>query len=226
MSNAILLDNDIVLKICGYDLLTELKECFVTESQSLVILGVARYVVRNAIAKRQAVNDKSGTLSRFQALLESVEELEPTDDEVALAAKLEAYAQESSAVSLDSGESQLLAVLIVRTACLIITGDKRAIRAIEPALCDIGYLTKVQNKVACLEQLMAAFVRRYGANAIQPRICREASIDSAMTICFRCVSGIYDDEVIADALSSYVNDVRTDAPSVLVNTNDLRSVIS
>ena len=126
---------------------------------------------------------------------------------------------------LDEGESQLLAVLIVRSAALLLTGDKRAVRAMEPVVDAAGYTERVAHRVACLEQIAMALVGRHGAEAIHRRVCGEAAVDKSLANCFSCASGFCRQESILDGLRSYIADLRRDAPRVLVDSDDLSAVI-
>jgi hypothetical protein len=189
------------------------------------VLGVARYVLARAISKRKNIANKERTADRLGCLLGMVTEVEPSDDELMLAAQFEESAQ-SFGVNLDIGESQLLAVLIWRSALLLVTGDKRAIRAMEPVVLACGYKGQVAQRVACLEQILMTLIRRHGAETFHARVCSEADVDIAMAICFKCASGSYTLESVMESLASYIRDLRRCAPNVLVDLDDLSHMIS
>ena len=63
----------------------------------------------------------------IEYLIGNVTLLNPTPQEISLAANLEEAAAKC-AVELDTGESQLVAILLQRSGPLLLTGDKRAIR--------------------------------------------------------------------------------------------------
>jgi hypothetical protein len=224
MADGVLIDNDIVLKTCSYDAVDELIACVSGRSRTIHVLGVAKFVLTKAIKKRANILNKERAFACVARLMASVKLLEPDVDELALAAELEETAQ-SREVELDGGESQLLAVLIQRAASLLLTGDKRAIRAIEPVVRACGYETNVAGRVACLEQVIMAMIGRHGAEIIRAKICSEAAADISLAICFSCVSQSRSQESIVEGLVSYINDLRRSAPSVLIDSNDLSAVI-
>jgi hypothetical protein len=150
--------------------------------------------------------------------------IEPDDEELALAAEFEEVAQ-SLGVDLDGGESQLLAVLIRRSAALLLTGDKRAILAMEPIVQAGSYHDQVARRVACLEQIAMALISRHGAETIHRRVCSEAAIDKSLANCFSCISGFCRPESILEGLTSYIADLRRQAPRVLVDSDDLSTVV-
>ena len=58
----------------------------------------------------------------FRSFVDTAQIIEPTEEEQLMAADFELAAQRA-AVALDSGESQLCAVLIARALRLLLTGD-------------------------------------------------------------------------------------------------------
>lgn len=225
MADSVLMDNDVILKTCCYGLVEEVLGCVSGKAWTIYVLGVVRYVVGRAISKRKNISDRDGAASRLSYLLGTVALIEPDDDEISLAADFE-HAAQSLGVELDGGESQLLAVLIRRSSSLLLTGDKRAIRAIEPILQAIEYRQHVEHRVACLEQIMMAVVGRHGAETIHHRVCSEAAVDKSLAACFSCSSDTCDLQSILDGLASYIRDLRRDAQWALVVSDDLSAVIS
>lgn len=226
MSEMVLMDNDIVLKACCYDIINELRDCLGGTKRTLNILGSARYVIENAIIKGKNVANKAQASKCLKEFLTSTVEVEPSQDELDLAAQFEEVALTASDLALHGGESQLLAILINRTCLLLVTGDKRAIRAIEPVLAACDRSHAIANCVVCLEQLMATFVERHGAEALHSRVCGEALIDKTMAICFKCVSGSYTSESVLESLASYIQDLRRDVPTILITANSVSAMIT
>jgi hypothetical protein len=224
MPDRVLMDNDVVLKTCCYNAVEEVLGCTAGNARTIHVLGALRFVLAKAISRAKNIVDKAGTSDRLARLLDRVELIEPEGEELALAADFEAAAQ-SLNVELHDGESQLLAVLIMRSAAVLLTGDKRAIRAMEPIVEAVGYTEHVSHRVACLEQIVMTLVGRHGAETIHRRVCREAAIDKSLANCFSCTSGFCRQESILDGLRSYIADLRRDAPRVLVDSDDLSTVV-
>lgn len=226
MSDAILVDNDIVLKTCCYGAVDELMGCFEAVGRKAHILGVARFVLAQAIVKRKSIVNREQASHELQRLLGSVSEIEPTSEELALAAQFESEAQKSPELEFHIGESQLLAILILRAAHLLATGDKRAIRAMEVVVNLVGQNENVAKRIACFEQVVMSIIGQHGAEALHARICSEPTVDIAMSICFRCASGDCTTEATTSALTSYIRDMRRQAPNLLLESDDISPVIS
>ncbi|MFN3514599.1 MAG: hypothetical protein ACK41C_16260 [Phenylobacterium sp.] len=146
--------------------------------------------------------------------------LEPDNTELALAADFEANARERG-LELDVGESQLLAIVINRAFCLMITGDKRAIRAIA-GVCP----QEVEKRIACLEQLIGQIVQTTGLPNVRAKVCAEPLTDQAMSICFGCKSGGADDGDVFEGLKSYIQDIQADAAGVLLPGESLANLVA
>ena len=220
MNDTMLLDNDVMLKTCCYAVVDDVVQCLREIAGHVLALGVAAFVLRNRIARATYIADKEAAAAALGRLLDAISLLEPADEEVALAADLEAEAQARSA-SLDSGESLLLAVLLLRCAALMLTGDKRAIHAIEVITHALGYAPRATGRIACLEQLVVALLGRCEPDSLHQRICREPAADTAVSLCFSCNSGAFSVENALQGLSSYISAVRSQAPTVLVPQDDL-----
>jgi hypothetical protein len=218
------MDNDVVLKTCCYGFVDEVLGCLAGETRTVHVLGAIQFVLSNAIAKKKNIVNKAIASERLAQFLGMVKLLEPDVDELLLAAEFEAAAQAHD-LELDPGESQLLAVLVRRSATLLLTGDKRAIRAIEPVVTASGHVQQAERRVACLEQIVMTIVARHGAEMVHQRVCQEAAVDKSLSIRFSCASGNCNPQSICDGLSSYIGSIRRDAPRALVDTDDLSSVI-
>ena len=219
MSNEILIDGDVVIKICSYQLSNEFISVLGCISKNLAILAVTRFTIRSRIARANRLTDPIGATRAMVNILSQLGTLEPSEDEIDLAADLEQRAIELS-VELDSGESQLFAILLKRNFKLLITGDKRAICALDL----IAPPTEGQ-RLACFEQLIATLVTRYDYLDIRARICGEPKTDRAITACFSC-SSTPDIANTLSGLRSYVNDLKIKARRLLIPTFDLSSMIS
>lgn len=225
MDDSVLIDNDVILKACCYNAVQELIDGISGASRTVYALGVARFVLSRAISKAKNIANKQRAGDCLAFLLRCVEPVEPDSAEIQFAAELEEMAQ-AHCLALDGGESQLLAVLVNRSFAFLFTGDKRAIRAIEAVVSMCGLSEFAAGKVACIEQIVLTLVTRHGSEEIKRRVCSESAIDQALAICFSCASGISDHSSILHGLTSYIADLRRSAPTVLVEFDDLSTVIS
>ena len=209
-----LVDNDIVFKGAGYGLLPDLLATVSSQEDPVGVLGAARFVVSKKIQKATVNKGRDAALANLEEFLRRALAIEPTEVEQTIAAELELAAL-SSGVSLDSGESQLCAVLIERMVPWLLTGDKRAIRAMEQLLNSNARLGAITGKVKSLEQLvLAAIPDEAKASSVRKKICAEAHIDKTLAICFSCSSAAAASDC-AKGLESYIGDVRKQAARVL-----------
>jgi hypothetical protein len=207
-----LLDNDILFKVACFDLLDGLT-AHLNGPSSPSRLKVAEYVLARKIARFPGLKDKEGATERLKSLLAWVGGLEPDETEVSLAAQIESTAQERN-IPVDTGESQLMAVLIIRSARRLLTGDKRAIEGLGP-LCELlGKQKEVSGKIVCCEQLLLALLDLIGIEELVRRVCGEPKVDKTAAICCGCASGGSTAGVVV-GLTSYVEDLRRRSGAVL-----------
>lgn len=216
----LLLDTDVILKLASYGLLDAIAHpgCSSGCQRRTGIVAAASFVARKRLRKNTM--DPDAATARLETFLADVATLEPTDDELTTAADLEDVANRAG-VDLDSGESQLCAIALTRGQPMILTGDKRAIIAIERLLPIIGKLTALVERVACLEQAVKLTVRRLGALAVRRLVQAENQADRAISICFRVTSDTVPDSFEPVGLDSYIEALRRDAPNVLMPGTEL-----
>jgi hypothetical protein len=208
------LDNDVLYKGVCYRLIDELSS-FVDASPSNVgILGAARYVVRGLIARGHLRNDTAAALVVLEDFVVKASILEPTKAERDLAAAIELAAQRDG-LPLDAGESQLCAIAIARTMQRILTGDKRAIAALDRLLETFSELGALAHKLCCLEQAVLAISATVDVGTLRSRICSEPEIDKALAICFSCFSPTSATPDHIGGLESYIRSLRGDAGRML-----------
>lgn len=218
MAERVLVDNDVVLKISCYGLIDQALVATTVGGVPPAILGVGRFVIRSRLTKARGIADSGRARACFEHLLTTLNVVEPEDAELSLAAEFEAEASRRN-LELDSGESQLLAVLVQRGCDLLLTGDKRAIAAIGAIAAETA-----ASRIACLEQLMCQLIEAAGVVAIRPRVCAEPKVDQAVTICFGCFrpDPPQDHEVI-EGLASYIAHLDQAAAGVLLPGIDLNA---
>ena len=212
---ALAVDNDILIKAA----------CYIASSalwpepdpgDSIGVLGQARFVVTDRISRMTLNGPAAEVATELGAILDRATVLEPDEQEVVIAAEVEARAAEGR-YQLDAGESQLAAIVTKRGMDLLQTGDKRAIRALEAILDSVPALSGLFGRVMCLEQLFREALERGAMSALRLSVCREDVVDIALTMCFACHSPDPSAEDVLTGLSSYIEDVRRDAPRLLVS---------
>jgi hypothetical protein len=210
-----LVDNDILLKGACYRLLATLvaMKC---GTERVGYLAAARFVLSKKIGRATLRGNAVEAQAELLNFLSEHEAIETTAEEQALAAILETAAQ-SLPVNLDTGESQLLAVLVLRTLPSLLTGDKRAIIAIERLLDATTGLSEAAGKITCLEQLVKLAILGSDPMATRTAICKEPEVDLALSVCFSCFSPDVTATSILEGIDSYISDLRQKAPRALTN---------
>lgn len=209
MSAAI--DNDVIFKGACYRLLSSL----IQESVfgELIVLGAARFVVRSRIA-RVGMAEVERAQAEATSFFGKATVVEPTDSELDLAAALEHSAQDRG-LSLDGGESLLLAVAVTRSVGRFLTGDKRAIRSTEELLELHARLATISGRVVCLEQLVKRLVESGAFLVVRAAICEAPTVDRTLSLCFSCTNDLAIEDTAIEGLRSHINDLRTGASRVL-----------
>jgi hypothetical protein len=207
-------DNDIVHKGACYGILADILQPHNGAGGAIGALGTARFVVSKRIKKMRLQRNGSLAQEELRKFLSRCVELSPTEDEQHLAAEFE-FAAQQLAVNLDTGESQLCAIVIVRVIPRLLTGDKRAITALERLHDGHPALQAIRGKVGCLEQAILDLVARGQLPLLRTAICSEPTVDKTLTICFGCSSAEAQPETVLEGLNSYINALRACASRVL-----------
>ena len=203
-------DNDVLYKGVSFGLLPRLIDAIPAKPHELGVLGLAKFVISRKLRKLGA----SPALEVFEQFLRDATSLEPTEAEAQYAADLE-YEAQRIGLYVDSGESQLCAIVIVRALASLVTGDKRAIAGIEALLSARREIANLSGKVICLEQLLLRSVQNGDPTTIRDAICTNANVDRTLATCFSCRSPEVGVESCIEALDSYIAHLRSSAPTIL-----------
>lgn len=209
-----LMDNDVLHKATSYGLLQDIINDALARDEKYGVLGAAKHVVRKKLKKRPPSRGFDVALEDFNAIFSHLSELEPTSVEIALAACLE-YEAQCLNLELDTGESMLCAVQLTRQLNHILTGDKRAIAAIEELISTKKISGEIASKLICLEQVFQWLLLSHGADYIRAAVCSERDVDRAISNCFSCSSPEISAESSAHGLKSYIISLRQTAPTAL-----------
>lgn len=213
MSVEATIDNDVLIKCACYQMLDDVVDGLGGPG-SVGVLGAARFVVGAQLARRHEIRDDIKARAHFDDFLTKASELEPSDEEIDMATAIEEMAL-GEGLPIDEGESQLCAILVFRSLRALVTGDKRAIQSLEDLSGRVGGLDRISAKLASLEQLVLAVVQEIGPSEARMRVCAEPEVDRAMSACFECTAVAERAGFVPDGLLSYIDDLRTKAPTVL-----------
>ena len=219
MTQPALVDVDVALKLCTYRAESDLVAC-ASLDQPPAMLAIGRFTLRSRIRNALNIVDKESVQNSVENLISNITLLNPTQEEINFAADIEEAAARN-AVELDTGESQLVAILVQRSSPLLLTGDKRAIRAIH----DLAILD-INGRIACLEQVVACVLEKGDHKILRNNVCREPRADTAITICFACSAPHVSKRDIMEGLTSYIENLRQSTGPLLLESVDLSAAIS
>ncbi|WP_192249527.1 hypothetical protein [Mesorhizobium silamurunense] len=216
MSDGFYLDNDVVLKTCSYGAGAELVELSTTGNLAPAILALARFTLRSRVERSRVLVDAQNASAQLDAILAQLRFLEPTPEEVEIAADFEAAATKAN-LSFDAGESQLVAMLMARGGVALVSGDKRAAKAMSVVV------PELERRLVCLEQVLHSIIARFGLEPLRSSVCREKSSDRAVTNCFQCSSQQVEAPSVLQALESYLRSLRSETGRLLVKSAGMSS---
>ena len=222
MTAAMLIDNDVIIKLAAFKLGSQLEIAIARiDVQPATMLGVGKFVVRDRLVRADWLTDRASVLAALEDFLTILAFVEPTNAELETAAEFERTALQLN-LELDGGESQLLAILLNRNYKVLLTGDKRAILAIASIAPN-----QAQGKLACFEQILLDIAIRANIDDVRTNVCREPKVDRAAYVSFSCFSSSKTDlATIAIGLESYIRDIKNKANDILLKSADLSALAS
>lgn len=208
------IDNDVLHKITVYGLAMDILLAKPMDAERYFFLGAARFIIAKKLRKKPPSRGMVTVLAELEAVLQVISPIEPDEPEVRLAAELEFAAREAN-VDLDGGESILCATLLVRGNGFLLTGDKRAAKAIQRLIDERIAPPGLVQRLICLEQLFLWMLRDTDGVRIRASVCRDEAVDTALATCFSCRSEQSTIESWQEGLRSYIGDLERSAPDVL-----------
>lgn len=194
-----LVDNDIVLKLCRFGHLNDLAACLGHDAGGLAVLGSLRFKIGGMLTKDAIAR------TAFEAFLPQVEEAEPSEAEVLLAAQMEEAALQAGH-AVNGGESLLFAMAVTRAA-RVATGDKRAVEGLAAISDAVPACRALVGAVVTLEWVASALVARRGLTCVRAAVCAKPQVDRALCACFQCHRDACTVDDVHAALSSYQGDL-------------------
>ena len=219
MGDAAAIDTDVLLKTAAYRLAGELIAVLNAKGPAAA-LGLTHLIAAKQLARKRGVIDRDGAGAELNKLLAMLGRLEPDDEEIALAADLSAAAQEKG-LPLDVGEAQLTALVVKRRLCLLVTGDKRALRALAELVENNPMRPLLVGRLACFEQVVESVASLIGELELRTRICAEPEVDGAMRLACSCGQGEWNPEQLHEACASFAGEVRHHAGDLLIKGSAL-----
>lgn len=191
-----LADNDVILKLAAFDLLTESLAALGVTHDSVYVLSEAKHVL-GRIAPRHGP-EVSARIQEFLSLVKPINWSPPS-------AELLLF---EDTLGIDPGEAVLFASTATVGAFTLTTGDKTSLRALSNSIGCEHIARRLAGRVVCLEQLIERCISLYGFETIKQKILPYRDCDTAVLALFG--SGPAASEAgVADGLRSYIADLRT-----------------
>ncbi len=207
-----LVDNDAISKLAACDLVEPAIAALKFENDRVFMAPSAPYslnVLKNQEKgrRRYGVEVHARICQFVQQIRTATEVPDPQDMQILLGVE-----------GIDPGEALLFALSARNLDSVIVTGDKRAIRALAtaPGLDEIRLA--LRGRILCWEQILAATIQHLGFEKALDPILAACDADKVLGIAF--ASGAKTTEAsVFDALRSYVGDLRRNAAGLLHPTD-------
>ncbi|WP_341992296.1 hypothetical protein [Azorhizobium sp. AG788] len=213
MADEVAVDTDVLLKASAYRVAIELVSALSSYGR-VAALGLTHIIALSQMSRLRHLANRGEAVAQLTLLLGMLERLEPDDSEISLAADLATTAQQRG-LPLDTGEAQIVSIVVNRGLPLMVTGDKRAIRALASLLAGSSLKGALIERIASFEQLLLTIGGIVGEETLRERICAEPQVDNAMRLACSCGRDDWDPAQLHEACGSYVEATRRDADSLL-----------
>ncbi len=196
-------DNDVLEKLAICDLLDDALEAFDADRSDVLVLRTLKHRIGIGSPRPKTVGrlgEAAATrLVQFLATVNEVQSYSETDHDL-----LESL---DEGVEIDPGEIILLSATDSISDYLLLTGDKRCLRAVasHPACAHIA--ARIQRRVVCFEQIVRRIIDRKGFVAVRSKVVPVLNCDAALRAAFG--SGeISTEENVCACLDSYIAEIR------------------
>jgi len=177
-------DNDIILKLAQCDLLDALPDILDCQEAEIYITPAAKYQLlpkKHAKALSKCGNEE--TVARLKAFLDTTQTLSAVKD-TALLDQLE------DIDGIDGGEKFLFAAAVETEKPLLITGDKRALKALLEHQDQLPTVFSVlQNAVVTFESAILLAMHKFGFAIVKQKLLGSPKPDGMLKLVLRSETG-------------------------------------
>ena len=205
MARLVLLDNDAALKLARYDLLDLALAALGCSRADVRVLPTARYKLLPAKNRLLYCKDEASA-DRFAGFLDQVQSIDTSRADPSIDTLV-------AVPGIDTGEAHLFALAAKEPAAIVVTGDKRGLRALsgEP---DVGMVaTALAGRVICAETLFRMMAGQ-DFRLTQTRVRAQSDVDKALASIFGISTAASRDSVTT-GLESYERALRAETGTLL-----------
>jgi hypothetical protein len=195
----VLADNDIILKLAQCDLLDDLPNILGKKCTDVFITDTAKYqLLPKSSAKALSKCGNEETLARLTAFLETTQTLSAIENTVLLA-------QLGDIDGIDGGEKFLFAAAVEIDNPLLITGDRRALRALLEHQDQLPTVfSALQNAVVTFESAILLALRLVGFAIVKQKLLGSPKPDGMLRLVLKSETGEAD---FIECLCSYSKEI-------------------
>lgn len=205
-SMVLLIDNDAILKLASYGLLDVAFSMFNIQPKDIHVLATAKYALLPAQGRLRRCKTEE-CANRLESFLAKVNKLTPDGVDAGILDMLIAKP------GIDAGEALLIGVAASDSDSYIITGDKRALEALQMGEGLDNVRNALAGRMLSLELLFSFLVEGDFAQ-VQESVRNQPGVDKALTNAFG-VSAPVDLASVRAALDSYVSYLRRSTGTLL-----------
>ncbi len=194
----LLIDVDAAGKLAHWRLLEELPALSGIAFNEMVTLTSARFRARKSLEKPDGKLFRDVTAAK--AAISAIDQMQPTlDVDPALMTDM------VDVPGIDAGEAVLLAALDANPQARLLTGDKRALRAL--AALAPGVRQRFSSRIVIVECVLLAALDAHGLEWLRERVCPWKEIDKSTVVIMgsRCDLG---EAAVREGLAAYITEMR------------------
>lgn len=197
-------DNDIVEKLAICDLLDDALAAFGATRDDVLVIPTLKSRIGIGAPRPKVVNRLgpvvAGRLIEFLSTIKEIDDYSPQDHDL-----LESL---DDSVEIDAGEIVLLSATARIPEYLLLTGDKRCIRAV--ATCpECAYIAeRIKGRVVCFEQIIRRIIAHAGFELVRAKVVPVLSAcDTALRAAFGSGELATESNTVA-CLENYIAEIR------------------
>lgn len=204
----LLIDVDALCKLAHWRLLAELPALTGVSWHDCATLSSAKHRARRAVDKPDGKTFRD--VAAAQEAVAAIGHMQSTLD-----VNPQALGPFEDAPGIDPGEAVLLSALAAHSNARLLTGDKRALRAL--AALDASITQAYANRIVIVEHVILAALDERGLTWLRERVCPWKDIDKAVGVIMgsRCD---LQEAAVREGIASYIDEMAELCdPSILAN---------
>lgn len=195
----LLIDNDAVLKLARYGLLTITLDVLGLSPSHVYVLSTAKYALLPSAKRLHRCKDER-TAKSLEDFFSVASVLSSDSADYAIVDLL------SEQEGIDAGEAIMFAVAAQDQDAFVLTGDKRALAALRSADAAGAVSDALSGRVLILETVFAALIQ-HDFTAVQECVRAQPTVDKALSNAFGVVAPA-SFQSVQDAMNSYITHLK------------------